>query len=504
MLRRVCICKQEFTVSRTWTSHLSTCPAAIADSTETLWDHRERTLAKRRRVEEDRQVASGSRTTAVDNVPNPSTSHSTEDANDIPLADTAWTPAPVIEALSSAGEAGLDTSEDDDIPLGTRRPRRVIKLPKRYDDFDRGKPKKVKKTTDVPPAAQAGLPPAEFLNNVVPQVSLDGALSDQTGGKRGIDSPKNCFGLFRRYFSSEFPTHDPDASVDPKSLVENDGRDSARRPISELSTDTTTSSPHSHVGPTSVDPSSANPYSPFPNQSAFLLRKWQANGARLKSDAQLNKLVDLLTGEKIVASELRGVNFTKIKESLATGPEATQAERTTGTQSSGEHSTSIPSPWTCTPVTISVPCHSRMDDPGAKDYELRPGFYHRNLVSVIKERVGDPAHFTQFHTEPYELYSQPNPSAPPDRVHGELYTSEAFLTAHRDLQEGPSEPGCSLEKVVVGCMFGSDLTHLTQFGEHKLWPLYMGFANESKYLRTKPSTKKVEVVAFFEQVQNTI
>jgi hypothetical protein len=49
-------------------------------------------------------------------------------------------------------------------------------------------------------------------------------------------------------------------------------------------------------------------------------------------------------------------------------------------------------------------------------------------------------------------------------------------------------------------MFWSDATHLTAFGNAKLWPCYMFFGNESKYRRCKPSCNLCSHVAYFQTV----
>ena len=49
-------------------------------------------------------------------------------------------------------------------------------------------------------------------------------------------------------------------------------------------------------------------------------------------------------------------------------------------------------------------------------------------------------------------------------------------------------------------MFASDATMLAAFGSAKLWPLYMFFANNSKYKRARPSEKLFETIAYFENV----
>ncbi|KAG1832562.1 hypothetical protein F4604DRAFT_1945993 [Suillus subluteus] len=74
------------------------------------------------------------------------------------------------------------------------------------------------------------------------------------------------------------------------------------------------------------------------------------------------------------------------------------------------------------------------------------------------------------------------------------------MDAHRELQESPGEAGCDLPRVVVALMFWSDSTHLTTFGNAKLWPLYMYFGNESKYRRCKPTCNLSNHVAYFQKL----
>lgn len=54
-----------------------------------------------------------------------------------------------------------------------------------------------------------------------------------------------------------------------------------------------------------------------------------------------------------------------------------------------------------------------------------------------------------------------------------MYTSEAFIEAHRELQESPREPNYDLQRVIVSLMFWSDATQLTSFGNAHLWPYYL-------------------------------
>ena len=153
--------------------------------------------------------------------------------------------------------------------------------------------------------------------------------------------------------------------------------------------------------------------------------------------------------------------------------------------------------WIKTPIKIKVPFYKRMKHPGQKEFDVGV-LYHRKLMSVIRERITRPSVYPHLHFEPYEFFWQPNTSAEPIRVHGELYTSEAFIEAHNSLQEQAPEPGCILPRVVLGLMFASDGTQLTSFSTAKLWPAYLAIGNESKYRRSKPSCQGFEHIAYLE------
>jgi hypothetical protein len=152
-----------------------------------------------------------------------------------------------------------------------------------------------------------------------------------------------------------------------------------------------------------------------------------------------------------------------------------------------------------TPVEIQVPFHSRSANPGLQTYTFR-NFYHRSIVSIIKEKLTNGHEFQHFHLEPFELHWQPEQSTKPSRVYGELYTSPEFIAAHQTLQNSPPEPSCTLPRYIVALMFASDAANLTTFGEAKIWPLYMFFGNDSKYRRCKPSLHLCDHVAYFQKV----
>ena len=155
--------------------------------------------------------------------------------------------------------------------------------------------------------------------------------------------------------------------------------------------------------------------------------------------------------------------------------------------------------WKCTPVTISVPFPHHSANPGPVAYSIQ-NFYHCSLISVIREKVINSRNHHAFHYEPYASHWHPPHKTREIGVHGELFTSKSFLDAHNQLQVAPYEPGCELPCRIVALMFWSNATQLTAFGDAKLWPLYMYFGNESKYVRCQASAHLCNHVAYFQTV----
>ena len=99
-----------------------------------------------------------------------------------------------------------------------------------------------------------------------------------------------------------------------------------------------------------------------------------------------------------------------------------------------------------------------------------------------------------------EVWQPPYRDAPPEQVWGELYTSNAFLSAEHDLIN--TDKDSSNPSVVAALMVWSDSTHLTQFGQAKAWPIYAYLRNQSKYTQCKPSTRSAQVVGYIPPVSD--
>jgi hypothetical protein len=286
----------------------------------------------------------------------------------------------------------------------------------------------------------------------------------------------NIFGLFRRYHSVKPPSHDPEEHVDLQGIYDGSAL---------------------ILGNTADLTGSRNIFSPYPNRNSFLLGDWQWNYGNQKSQDSFSRLVQIVGSPDFNPDDVRHTHWPKIDAQLASNPFDSSVIETDETEWVDDAG------WLKNTIKISVPFHNRAKNPGTKDYTVGE-LYHRSLLSLLREKLSNPQDNLQFHYEPFKLWWK-SPIIPntETRVHGELYTSPTFVDAHREVQGLPAEPGCNLPRVVAAMMFWSDATHLTAFGNAKLWPLYMCFGNESKYRRCKPVCHLFNHVAYFQTVSSS-
>src|SRR6202453_4814117 len=326
--------------------------------------------------------------------------------------------------------------------------KRLRKIPSRYKVA--GLVLHDKKLMDVlPEPAPALAPPCVQSRASSPKhPQTDSALTENHPTSLGIrlchvlQSTCNSFGLFRRYYAKSFPSHDPENK-------------------------TTLSALSNIVDPeqSSDDPPSFCLYS---NRSSFQLGDWYWNRGAQKSQQGCKSLVDIVGAEDFEPTDIRATSWSKINHQLSLNywDKEDWVDNDAGRKTSD--------------IKISVPFDRLTENPGVREY-VAGSLHHRSLVNIIHNKISNPCTHAHFYYEPYELLWQPTTDHEEVRVQGELYTSPAFISAHNVLQECPVEPSCNLPCVVVALMFWSDATQLMNFGNAKLWPLYMFFGNKSKY-----------------------
>ena len=248
---------------------------------------------------------------------------------------------------------------------------------------------------------------------------------------------------------------------------------------------------------------------PYPNLSSFLFdhQFWTSSGSKSRSDR--NTLRDVIVRDDFNPSDLKGVNFEAIEKDL----------RQTG--GSG---------WRETPLMIRVPKGVKLTKAAKRaaateQSQLRGGepstvplerpvpgapitirdFQHRRFCDIIRETfASDPAAHS-FHYHPYELRWTPPGSDSGERVHGELYTSQAWLDEDAKVQSltlDPAETNKEVPRAIAAIMLASDATGLGQFASSKAWPIYVYFGNQSKYDRAKPTQHAVHHLAYLPSVSH--
>ncbi|KAJ7469129.1 hypothetical protein FB451DRAFT_1038834, partial [Mycena latifolia] len=281
----------------------------------------------------------------------------------------------------------------------------------------------------------------------------------------------NSFGLFRDYPS--VPTYNPDEAISIGDLSD--------IPAASRSNTATLPSAVTPFIPTEAPPEAAaapnepsRPETgPFRNSSVLGLMDWMWTGSATKSMDQMVGLVDFLQSDQFKKEDI--MDFDVKKETAAFDKHLASP-------------LAVRDGWKEVSVNISVPdgkCHDSESD--APIFAV-PGLHYRPLVEVIKSAVQNAAART-FHYTPFkQFWKSSSADDPPQRIFDEIYSSDAMVEAHTTLHKQPPEPGCKLERVVLSLMFWSDSMHLASFGNASLWPLYMFFGNQSKWLRVKPRT----------------
>ena len=329
----------------------------------------------------------------------------------------------------------------------------TCRIPARFEDIQPEGP------TPLPPVPS--LPPVAPGSYALPRVILHVRDFMRTG--------RNRFGLFREYHHR--PSYDPDHF-----MPENELSNCHAAQPAEIS-----SIPRVE---------SRLPPWPFQNMSIYLLMEWMVTGGNQKSIGEVDRLAKDVLGSKDF--RLKDIaNFSAHRENKRLD---SSEQHDVGSPFSGDG-------WTEKNVRIKVPTGQK-DSKGLGQPFIVPGLQLRSLCNVMKSALADVTS-RKFHFSPFKRFWK-SPSGAEVRCYDEAYTSDEWIEAHDNLQKQPNEPGCKLEKVVLGLMFWSDSTHLTSFGTAKVWPLYLYFANLSKYVRCKPSSGASHHVAYIPSVRNAL
>lgn len=249
---------------------------------------------------------------------------------------------------------------------------------------------------------------------------------------------------------------------------------------------------------------------PFPNISTFRLAYWFYTGGVQKSISDRTNLIrSVILAPDFSVEHFRGRNLLGLDRAL--DELDTEVSRP---DYDGYPMLSTQDGWKSHTIEVSIPLprFGRRGGalPGvvADSYDDHghtltiPGLRARSLVAVIRSFFSGPRdpNLGEIHFIPYQQWWSPGDGRPDERIYDELYTSEVWIKEHSALQRSPEVPGCKLERVIAAMMFWSDATHLAQFSDSSVWPVYLYFGNLSKFTRRKPLSRCAQHVAYFPKV----
>jgi Plavaka transposase len=286
----------------------------------------------------------------------------------------------------------------------------------------------------------------------------------------------NEFGIFRVY-RGRAPIHDPEQQFVFDSVCESstfDIHQLEQRPWwSGMGTNTT------------AEPK--NPFAPFLNVSSYRMVDWHYSSSETKSIADLDHLAkDVIGAPDFNPADVQNFNA------------ATELKRMDDYLD--EPGFSEVDGWKERSVKLRLPADGvrNTSEDHAPTFEVS-GIWVRDLtqlvISACKDRTA-----LDFHIIPFELKYKASGDAEPEDVISELYNSQAVNSDYQEVLRKSAGLGCNLEPGILALQFWSDTTTLANFGTAALWPIYLYFANLSKYIRGKPTSFAGQHLAYIPSV----
>ncbi|KAH6886502.1 hypothetical protein BKA70DRAFT_1123239 [Coprinopsis sp. MPI-PUGE-AT-0042] len=155
-----------------------------------------------------------------------------------------------------------------------------------------------------------------------------------------------------------------------------------------------------------------------------------------------------------------------------------------------------PAEWKRTTVDIPLPATRQRSESEDQAFTFTvENVWHRPLLPIIIGAFTEPGS-DAFHIFPYHEYWRPKPNEPPQRLLSEIFDSNRFTVVYAQVLQEARALGYTGEIVVAALMLWSDSTQITRFSSMSLWPVYLYFANLSKYDRVRPSAFAAHHLAY--------
>jgi hypothetical protein len=231
-------------------------------------------------------------------------------------------------------------------------------------------------------------------------------------------------------------------------------------------------------------------YHPFSNPSAAAMMVAHHSGTHLQSVQQTTQTAHILGG---LGLDLNPMNLSDFNVALE--------HKNLDTYLAGEPESPFhrEDGWLESSVRIRLPLDkTKMPESNALELEVG-GVFHRDIVDVISSVYQSDA-VRSFNHVPFKHFWEPLEDSPPERLYGEIYSSQAMLDADDEIHRHCPENDLDLEAVTVPILLFSDSTHLASFGTASCWPVYMFFGSQSKYIRAMPTSSACHHIAYMPSV----
>ncbi len=276
------------------------------------------------------------------------------------------------------------------------------------------------------------------------------------------------------------------------------------------------------------------PYAPFPNVATFEMLYWQNNGVNMKSNQQMNCLAEVMQEPDFNTADLAHFNVARELKRLDTYTEGEGGSAFSGMDRwlQGEVCVHVPKEGVHYASEEEAPLfklknvwhwrfreviRSALQQECVKDWHMIPHQLFACVPSKDTSRTPSPMPSTSSCSSPssrspsssFGSQSSSDSSSDDDedfRIWTEIFNSDTALEEDTAIRAQPREAGDpdDLEYCVTLIILYSDSTQPTNFGMASLWPIYMYFGNQSKYMCGRPKAYTAHHMAYIPSVRAKI
>lgn len=364
------------------------------------------------------------------------------------------------------------------------RPKRLRMLPKLFRDFV---PSALPRQLEFKQAASMLPPPPSPSPEPVPEECEPSEPPYVPPPKDFIETDEDAFGFIRRYHYK--PARHLDAEESPDDFV--NSSDISPAPSNSARPTLLYATPlHGLQLVDATLQSLVDWFAPFLNPTVFRLVHWAYTGSTSKSHGEISRLVqNVLLAPDFDQEHLRGFSISCEERRLDKAILSVESLTSLGWLNETAY---IPMPK----ERVKYACMEDVPKLAVKNC-LRRAF-----TPIITSICKDPVMARHRNFNGFELWHVDPITGTRERVHGEVFTSDAFLREETRIRALPPNPadGPNVEPSLFPLLEYCDGAHLANFGTASLHPLYTYDLGLSKEIRGKRTNFAAHHTAYMPSV----